>query len=221
MDIHDMDIHTYIHGNFPLLVTTQPPPDTTALVHGRWTTIYLFSNCRNNSSNTFSFLCLAFISLFSYQHRPLRGKQLRPPGLSSCDQENMNSLANTVVLSLLGASLINPCQGAWPQDQPQRLKLQEEALKDAPTYKEMWFNQTLDHFRYNGIPRKRFAQRFLLNDDHWGDKINTADQDPEGKTGCRGPILFYTGLFCVCLSKMMRYSFNFHNKFPARVNCKL
>jgi len=66
-------------------------------------------------------------------------------------------------------------------------------MQDAPSYQELWFNQTLDHFRFIGSPRAKFQQRYLLNDDHWGSKISTDEQDPSGASGCKGPILFYTG----------------------------
>ena len=54
-----------------------------------------------------------------------------------------------------------------------------------PEYTEMWYNQTLDHFRYT-LPRAKFQQRYLFNDNNW---------DGRGmlRNGCPGPILFYTG----------------------------
>ena len=62
-----------------------------------------------------------------------------------------------------------------------------------PSYEEKYFTQTLDHFRFRGTPRATFQHRYLVNDDHWGEKISTEGQDPSGNSGCKGPILFYTG----------------------------
>jgi len=53
-----------------------------------------------------------------------------------------------------------------------------------PSYKELSYQQTLDHF--DPTAHARWSHRYLLNDDYW---------DGRGKlpNGCRGPILMYTG----------------------------
>jgi len=54
-----------------------------------------------------------------------------------------------------------------------------------PSFQEKWFNQTLDHFRFESPPRT-WPHRYLYNDDHWSGKGTLPN-------GCKGPILFYTG----------------------------
>ena len=52
-------------------------------------------------------------------------------------------------------------------------------------YREEYFTQTLDHFRFT-LPKETWQHRYLINDDYW---------TGEGRleNGCKGPILFYTG----------------------------
>lgn len=54
---------------------------------------------------------------------------------------------------------------------------------------EMWFTQTLDHFRFSGKPRATFQHRYLMTDQFWG-KGSEPVQLPGS---CKGPVLFYTG----------------------------
>mmetsp|Transcript_11218 Transcript_11218/g.27581 ORF Transcript_11218/g.27581 Transcript_11218/m.27581 type:complete len:484 (-) Transcript_11218:288-1739(-) len=56
----------------------------------------------------------------------------------------------------------------------------------SPAYKELYYNQTLDHFAQSGVER-RWPQRYLLDDSHWGTSGKPA------RCGCQGPILLYTG----------------------------
>lgn len=60
-----------------------------------------------------------------------------------------------------------------------------------PTYTEKFYNQTIDHFRY-GEPTATYLQRYLFNDDHFGQAEDPLAGIP-GAPGCKGPILFYSG----------------------------
>ena len=62
-----------------------------------------------------------------------------------------------------------------------------------PTFKEMYFQQRLDHFRPDVTTTWR--HRYLLNDDHWGKKQQKWGSITRKKKSmaCKGPILFYTG----------------------------
>eukprot|EP00933_Yihiella_yeosuensis_P046587 TRINITY_DN4215_c0_g1_i1.p1 TRINITY_DN4215_c0_g1~~TRINITY_DN4215_c0_g1_i1.p1 ORF type:complete len:511 (-),score=94.91 TRINITY_DN4215_c0_g1_i1:165-1697(-) len=53
-----------------------------------------------------------------------------------------------------------------------------------PTYQELYYSQTLDHF--NPASKARWQHRYLLNDKNWDGRGILAN-------GCRGPILLYTG----------------------------
>jgi hypothetical protein len=70
----------------------------------------------------------------------------------------------------------------------QSLALATTASASPPSYQELWFTQTLDHFSFpdDGNPPATFQQRYLFNDDHWTGK-------GELSNGCKGPILFYAG----------------------------
>jgi pimeloyl-ACP methyl ester carboxylesterase len=59
-----------------------------------------------------------------------------------------------------------------------RIAVHDRPLDPAP-YQTLWFDQTLDHFRYDGKSQQTWKQRYLLNDQHW-DRAS-------------GPILFYSG----------------------------
>lgn len=52
-------------------------------------------------------------------------------------------------------------------------------IKDPPPYKELYFDQLLDHFNYNSFDVQTFKQRYLVSSHYW---------EPE-----QGPIFFYTG----------------------------
>ena len=70
-----------------------------------------------------------------------------------------------------------------------RAPRREPVTADQPTYQELYFNQTLDHFRFEtgaGGGRSKWPHRYLMNDEHW----TGAGKLPNG---CKGPILFYTG----------------------------
>eukprot|EP00041_Stephanoeca_diplocostata_P017902 m.369509 g.369509 ORF g.369509 m.369509 type:complete len:520 (-) comp20851_c0_seq7:2048-3607(-) len=54
---------------------------------------------------------------------------------------------------------------------------------------ELYFEQHLDHFRFDSNAIKTWKHRFLVNDDHWG-KGTSPLKVP---AGCPGPILMYTG----------------------------
>jgi hypothetical protein len=70
------------------------------------------------------------------------------------------------------------------------------AAASSVAYETRWFNQTLDHFRFGSNPSK-FSQRYLYNDDNWGNPqsgISGAPPNPPAlPADCKGPILFYSG----------------------------
>jgi lysosomal Pro-X carboxypeptidase len=81
---------------------------------------------------------------------------------------------------------------ARPSFHPHRLNTRKQLEGDrSPTYKEHYFNQTLDHFKFHGLPRAHFQQRYLTNAEHFGKKSSL--WNPDGVSSCKGPILFYTG----------------------------
>lgn len=59
-----------------------------------------------------------------------------------------------------------------------RIAVHDRPLDPAP-YQTLWFDQTLDHFRYDDNSQQTWKQRYLVNAAHWD----------AGK----GPILFYSG----------------------------
>ncbi|KAL7611456.1 hypothetical protein Lser_V15G12054 [Lactuca serriola] len=48
---------------------------------------------------------------------------------------------------------------------PRLLKTQNILVQPKYTYETRYFDQTLDHFRFNDLPK--FQQRYLINSDHW------------------------------------------------------
>jgi len=54
-----------------------------------------------------------------------------------------------------------------------------------PSFETKYYIQTVDHFDYQN--RDTFLQRYLINDDFWGDSSSYSSKN------CRGPIFFYTG----------------------------
>lgn len=59
-----------------------------------------------------------------------------------------------------------------------------EDVQAYPSYQELNYNQSLDHF--NPESHTRWSHRYLLNNDSWDGRGKLAN-------GCKGPILMYTG----------------------------
>ena len=60
-----------------------------------------------------------------------------------------------------------------------------------PAYQTKYFEQVLDHFRFDNLPEASWSQRYLYSDEYWGSGTKGVDFKFSGN--CPGPILFYSG----------------------------